>query len=240
MSLGVKRDRKKKETPQDLALYRFYLHKSLIFLGWFWVGFFFSVLVNTSQGAALGLRFPSLLYTEIPNITVPLPPLRAGLLPLLLSSLYRTAPIVIVLLLGLRDYHYFCLAGIWNAIFCASHGMLVHRFSMIVAYAVPQLRESLAARLGACLFGALVLFFLLLVHVRLLHANRIAATGLFVPCLGRGGGVYSHATRPSERETTTSRVYTYFRAMLTEAVLVFLSGVMLLLLCYVYRTVMRI
>ncbi|MBQ7338934.1 MAG: hypothetical protein IJW40_10865 [Clostridia bacterium] len=229
------KNRNRKEISPRLY---FCLRKGIAFFGYFLLGILFSHLANTVNTAKWQLLFPSALFADVFSLVYPLPAFGDILSSLLLSTLFRTLPVLLVYWLGLRDYDFYCLSRFWNLVFCAVHGMMLHQFWLIFVRSVPRMQNHALLRfLGIVLFLAFLVSLLYVLRC-LLQVNQTAAAGVALPCFGRNAFIFSHAEQDSE--PLSARISRYFIDFLLNFSKVYAVGLLMLLLCYAFRRMMNV
>jgi hypothetical protein len=205
----------------------FLLQRYISFWLFFGLGFAFAAVCYSSHGERLRLHLPVTLLPFTALSASPLLPLQEHGLSVLCAAAWRAAPIPVIMLLGLRDYHYFVLSDFWNFIFCSPHGMLAYYACRCFSACVAQSPLRLIVLCALCFVAVASI---VVAHSRLLTVNRVAITGLAIPCLHpRNGQRYKNE---AERESMKLRAIRYLHVAVGETAIVFILEVILTLIGY--------
>ncbi len=214
----------------------FSLRYGIRFLGCFLLGMLCSRWLESDLAADLGILLPPLLT----NLFTSSEPWLAALPDLLLVALLLTFPVAALYFIGLRDYDFFCLSRFWNLLFCLLHGVLFEHLVTLWLNNLSNLYGHVIQGVVSVLILTLTVLLQFLLHNQLLHANRIAAAGVSLPCLNKNRFQYPHMDPLGETQSWQTRLLRYFGSLLRSALSVFVMEVLMLVLCYGLRKMMQI
>ena len=207
--------------------YRYYWRLLVTFFGCFLLGMLFSWLLDIAPALHFGLPQQ---YEAIFSREIPLLPWTSWSPEALYFALLQTMPAAILFLLGLRAGDFFCLSRIWNFVFFALHGMVFHRFLLLLLQAWRDL--TLACRVLVVLLLIGLCLVLAWLYVIFLQINRTAAKGILIPCFGINRYFYPHTTNQPQ---SSRLLLQYLRSASYDIACVYVSEVALLHLCYGLR-----
>lgn len=168
----------------------FYRYHAIWFLGYTTLGVVFAHLFATWDFFANHFSASLLFLTSTEWATFPK------------AAAIRSLPIFMIYLLGIREYDFFCLSRFWTFLFCSMHGVVLYqtcRNAGTLLIEQKDHKESSKMMLSVLLLTA---FFALLafLYTRLLHAMRVGARGLPLPCLGHAQKIsFVQRQKPEQR-----------------------------------------